>query len=85
MRANAPANSYDALTVVARRAAPLPKSPARRKEMKELTFEEVLRIAGGVPPAAALDELTYRAPEEARSDPIEATRLAVPALRAETE
>ena len=31
--------------------------------MKELTIEEVLRIAGGVPPAAALDELTYRTPE----------------------
>ncbi len=34
--------------------------------MKELTLEEVLRIAGGVPPASALDELTYRAPEEPR-------------------
>ena len=32
--------------------------------MKELSLEEVLRIAGGVPLAAALDELTYRAPEE---------------------
>ena len=28
--------------------------------MKELTLEEVLRIAGGVPPTAALDEVTYR-------------------------
>ncbi len=32
--------------------------------MKELSPEEVLRIAGGVPLTAALDELTYRAPEE---------------------
>ena len=32
--------------------------------MKELSIEEVLRIAGGVPLSAALDELTYRAPEE---------------------
>jgi len=33
-------------------------------EVKELNLEEVLRIAGGVPVSAALDELTYRAPEE---------------------
>jgi hypothetical protein len=33
-------------------------------EVKELSLEEVLRIAGGVPLSAALDELTYRAPEE---------------------
>lgn len=32
--------------------------------MKELTLEEVLRIAGGVPVSAALDELTYRSPQE---------------------
>jgi hypothetical protein len=31
--------------------------------MKELSLEEVLRIAGGLPLAAALDELTYRAPQ----------------------
>lgn len=31
--------------------------------MKELSLEEVLRIAGGVPPAATLDELTYRTSE----------------------
>lgn len=37
--------------------------------MKELTLEEVLRIAGGVPPSAALDELTYRAPEDKRGCP----------------
>ncbi len=35
--------------------------------MKELSLEEVLRIAGGVPLSAALDELTYRAPEEPAS------------------
>jgi len=29
--------------------------------MKELCLEEVLRIAGGVPAAAALDEVTYGA------------------------
>jgi hypothetical protein len=33
-------------------------------DVKELSPEEVLRIAGGVPLSAALDELTYRAPEE---------------------
>jgi len=44
--------------------------------MKELTFEEVLRIAGGVPPASALDELTYRVPEEERRDPIADARPA---------
>ena len=44
--------------------------------MKELTFEEVLRIAGGVPLAAALDEVTYRAPVEAPSDPVDYARLA---------
>ena len=31
--------------------------------MKELSLEDVMRIAGGVPPASALDELTYRAPD----------------------
>ncbi len=39
--------------------------------MKELTFEEVLRIAGGLPVPAALDELTYRAPAESSNDPID--------------
>ena len=38
--------------------------------MKELSLEEVLRIAGGVPPASALDELTYRVPEERREAPV---------------
>jgi hypothetical protein len=31
--------------------------------MKELSLEDVVRIAGGVPPTSALDELTYRAAE----------------------
>jgi hypothetical protein len=42
--------------------------------VKELTLEEVLRIAGGVPPAAALDEITYRAPAEA-PPPVDYARL----------
>ena len=54
--------------------------------MKELTFEEVLRIAGGVPPASALDELNYRVPEEAHRDVVADTRLANgPLHRSETE
>ena len=43
--------------------------------MKELSLEEVLRIAGGVPLSAALDELTYRAPEEGMDDPIDYAHL----------
>ncbi len=43
--------------------------------MKELTPEEVLRIAGGVPFAAALDELTYRSPQESAADPVDCARL----------
>lgn len=43
--------------------------------MKELSIEEVLRIAGGVPLTAALDELTYRAPQDAPRDPVECARL----------
>ena len=39
--------------------------------MKELSLEEVLRIAGGVPVPAALDELTYRAPLEPGADPVD--------------
>ena len=42
--------------------------------MKELTLQEVLRIAGGVPNAAALDELTYRAPQELPT-PVDYARL----------
>jgi hypothetical protein len=39
--------------------------------VKELSLEEVLRIAGGLPVSAALDELTYRAPAESTTDPID--------------
>jgi hypothetical protein len=39
--------------------------------MKELSVEEVLRIAGGVPGTAALDEVTYRAAAEPRPDPVD--------------
>jgi hypothetical protein len=42
--------------------------------VKELSLEEVLRIAGGVPLSAALDELTYRAPAEEPAD-VEAARF----------
>jgi hypothetical protein len=48
--------------------------------MKELTIEEVLRIAGGLPLASALDELTYRTPD-ANADPADGTRDLVAALR----
>lgn len=49
--------------------------------MKELSLDEVLRIAGGVPVSAALDELTYRAPAEPNADALDATRLLGTALR----
>jgi hypothetical protein len=49
--------------------------PASGVTMKELTLEEVLRIAGGVPLHAALDELTYRAPQEEGRDPRDRERL----------
>jgi hypothetical protein len=48
--------------------------------MKELTIEEVLRIAGGLPLASALDELTYRTPE-AKADAADGTRDLDSALR----
>jgi hypothetical protein len=43
--------------------------------MKELTLEEVLRIAGGVPTLSALDELTYRVHEANVRDPVEEARV----------
>ena len=49
--------------------------------MKELNLEEVLRIAGGVPVTATLDEVTYRAPQEPVSDPVDYARLLEPGLR----
>ena len=50
--------------------------------MKELSIEEVMRIAGGVPVAAALDELTYRAPQESAGEPDDFAHLHKPGLRA---
>lgn len=43
--------------------------------MKELTLEEVLGIAGGVPVTAALDELTYRAPAQSQADRVDYAHL----------
>ena len=43
--------------------------------MKELSLEEVLRIAGGVPAAAALDDVSYAVPAEAHADPVDYARL----------
>jgi hypothetical protein len=43
--------------------------------VKELSLEEVLRIAGGVPLSAALDEVTYRAPQECVNDPVDYAHL----------
>ena len=43
--------------------------------MKELSVKEVLRIAGGVPVSAALDEITYRAPQDSAGEPIDYARL----------
>jgi hypothetical protein len=42
--------------------------------MKDLSLDEVLAIAGGLPPIAALDEETYRNPAEPLRDPIEQRR-----------
>lgn len=50
--------------------------------MKELSLEEVLRIAGGVPVSAALDELTYRAPQESAGEPVDYAHFLNPGLRA---
>jgi hypothetical protein len=50
--------------------------------VKELSLEEVLRIAGGLPLTSALDEITYRAPEQAAPDPVDSARLLVTGLRA---
>jgi hypothetical protein len=44
--------------------------------MKELNLEEILAIAGGLPPGAALDEIFYRAPAEPLRDPLQFGRLA---------
>ncbi|MBK6982038.1 MAG: hypothetical protein IPH30_11420 [Betaproteobacteria bacterium] len=44
--------------------------------MKELTDSEVLAIAGGLPPCAALDEVFYRSPAEPLRDPMAFAELA---------
>jgi hypothetical protein len=51
------------------------RSCNKEVDVKELSLEEVLRIAGGLPLPAALDEVTYRAPEESVSDPIDYAHL----------
>jgi hypothetical protein len=43
--------------------------------VKELSVEEVLRIAGGVPDSAVLDELSYRAPGEPAGEPVDFAHL----------
>lgn len=43
--------------------------------MKELSFDEVLRIAGGLPVTAALDEVTYRSPDEGAPDAVDYARM----------
>jgi hypothetical protein len=50
-------------------------------DVKELDLEEVLRIAGGVPVSAALDEITYRAPEKSGSEPFDYARFLGTSLR----
>ena len=50
--------------------------------MKELSVEEVLRIAGGLPMTAALDEVTYRASSESVEDPVDYAHLLGLDLRA---
>jgi len=49
--------------------------------VKELSLEEVLRIAGGVPVTAALDELTYRAPQPAVTEAVDASQLLPEGIR----
>jgi hypothetical protein len=52
------------------------KATASKEDfMKELSHEEVLRIAGGVPLSAALDEITYRAHEEQAFEAVDYARL----------
>ena len=66
-----------------RDSLPDPKLPRIKEDVvKELSLEEVLRIAGGVPVSAALDELTYRAPQESAGEPVDYAHLLNPGLRA---
>ena len=43
--------------------------------MRELDPNEILAIAGGLPPVAVLDEAFYRAPAEPLRDPLEFAEL----------
>lgn len=43
--------------------------------MKELDLNEILAIAGGLPPVAVLDDAFYRAPAEPLRDPLEFAAL----------
>lgn len=43
--------------------------------VKELSLEEVLRIAGGVPVSAVLDELSYRSPQAPAGEPVDFAHL----------
>jgi len=64
------------LTGRTRAAPPDRRSPALQEAaVKELNLEEVLRIAGGVPVTAALDEVTYRTPQEQPADPVDYAHL----------
>jgi hypothetical protein len=55
-----------------------PQATADDKEspVKELTQDEILAIAGGLPPGVALDEIFYRAPAEPVQDPMAFAELA---------
>jgi hypothetical protein len=44
--------------------------------MKTLTEQEILAIAGGLPPGVALDDALFRAPAEPLLDPIAFAALA---------
>jgi hypothetical protein len=71
----APGTSYDSHTGRGARTCRIKSTCSQEDAVKELSLEEVLRIAGGVPVSAALDELTYRAPQEAAGEPIDYARL----------
>jgi len=58
--------------------APRARIP-KEMPMKELNDREVLAIAGGLPPGAALDEVLYRAPAEPLRDPMAFAELAIEA------
>jgi hypothetical protein len=52
------------------------RRPASKEDdVKELSLEEVLRIAGGVPLTAALDEITYGALQLAAIEPVDYAHL----------